>query len=210
MVDEPKALAELTVIGKDQKGVVADITNFIFTKGGNIENVNQKVTRGLFGMHLEASFHEIDRVSLDKGLMALSKKLNMEIRVHYDEPNRLKNIAILVTKEAHCLEKILDSKKRNEINANISAIIGNDGLLSKIANDFKISFHTVSYDDRTDTAEQNILELIEQYNIDLIVLARYMRILSPNFVWRYPNRIINIHPSLLPCLSWGSGIRSGL
>ncbi len=198
MVDEPKALAELTVIGKDQKGVVADITNFIFTKGGNIENVNQKVTRGLFGMHLEASFHEIDRVSLDKGLMALSKKLNMEIRVHYDEPNRLKNIAILVTKEAHCLEKILDSKKRNEINANISAIIGNDGLLSKIANDFKISFHTVSYDDRTDTAEQNILELIEQYNIDLIVLARYMRILSPNFVWRYPNRIINIHPSLLP------------
>lgn len=198
MVDEPTALAELTVIGKDRKGVIADITNFIFTKGGNIENVNQKVTRGLFGMHLEASFHKIDRVSLDKGLMALSKKLNMEIRVHYDEPNRLKNIAILVTKEAHCLEKILDSKKQNEINANISTIIGNDKLLSKIANDFKIPFHTVSYDDRTDTAEQNILELIEQYNIDLIVLARYMRILSPNFVWRYPNRIINIHPSLLP------------
>src|SRR6476661_2004112 len=198
MVDEPTALAELTVIGKDRKGVIADITNFIFTKGGNIEKVNQKVTRGLFGMHLEASFHKIDRPSLDDGLMALSKKLNMEIRVHYEEPNRLKNLGILVTKEAHCLEKILDSKKRNEINANISVIIGNDRLLSQIANDLQIPFHAVSYEDRTDIAEQNILELIEQYNIDLIVLARYMRILSPNFVWRYPNRIINIHPSLLP------------
>lgn len=198
MGSDPHALVELTVIGKDRKGVVADITNFIFTKGGNIEKVNQKVTRGLFGMHLEASFHKIDRASFDDGLMALSKKLSMEIRVHYEEPNRLKNIGILVTKEAHCLEKILDSKKRNEINANISVIIGNDRLLSQIASDFRIPFHAVSYDDRTDIAEQNILELIERYNIDLIVLARYMRILSPNFVWRYPNRIINIHPSLLP------------
>jgi formyltetrahydrofolate deformylase len=198
MTNDPQALVELTVIGKDRKGVIADITNFIFTKGGNIEKVNQKVTRGLFGMQLEASFHKIDRASLDDGLMALSKRLNMEIRIHYEEPNRLKNIGILVTKEAHCLEKILDSKKRNEINANISVIIGNDRLLSQIANDFQIPFHAVSYDDRTDIAEQNILEFIEQYNIDLIVLARYMRILSPNFVWRYPNRIINIHPSLLP------------
>ena len=68
----------------------------------------------------------------------------MEIRVHYEEPNRLKNIGILVTKEAHCLEKILDSKKRNEINANISVIIGNDRLLSQIANDLQIPFHAVS------------------------------------------------------------------
>jgi formyltetrahydrofolate deformylase len=77
-----QALVELTVIGKDRKGVVADITNFIFTNGGNIENVNQKVTRGLFGMHLEASFQKIDRLNLDSGLMALSRKLDMEIKVH--------------------------------------------------------------------------------------------------------------------------------
>src|SRR6476660_1176777 len=122
MVDEPTALAELTVIGKDRKGVIADITNFIFTKGGNIENVNQKVTRGLFGMHLEASFHKIDRVSLDKGLMALSKKLNMEIRVHYDETKTVKKIYILYIKKTHTLEKILYFIKQNEINANISVI----------------------------------------------------------------------------------------
>lgn len=198
MSNDPQALAELTVVGRDRKGVVADITNFIFRKGGNIEKVNQKVMRGLFGMQLEASFREIDRNSLDSGLKSLSKKLDMEIKVHYEERNRLKNIAILVTKETHCLKKILDSKKRNEINANISVIIGNDTSLYSIADDFKIPFHTVSYTDQIDIAEKNILDLIEQYNIDLIVLARYMRILTPNFVWRFPNRIINIHPSLLP------------
>ena len=198
MENDPQALVELTVIGKDRKGVVADITNFIFTNGGNIEKVNQKVTRGLFGMHLEASFQKIDRVILDDGLMALSKKLNMEIKVHYEEPTRIKNIGILVTKEAHCLKKILDSKKRNDINANISVIIGNDTSLAPIVNDFQIPFHEVSYTHGIEIAEQSILELIERYNIDLIVLARYMRILTPNFVWRYPNRIINIHPSLLP------------
>jgi formyltetrahydrofolate deformylase len=193
-----QALVELTVIGKDRKGVVADITNFIFTKGGNIEKVNQKVTRGLFGMQLEASFQKIDRISLDSGLVALSKKLDMEIRVHYEEPHRIKNIGILVTKESHCLEKILFSKKRNEVRANVPVIIGNDLSLSQIATEYGIPFHSVSYSDGIDVAEQNILNLIEQYNIDLIVLARYMRILTPNFVWRFPNRIINIHPSLLP------------
>ncbi len=193
-----QALIELTVIGKDRKGVVADITNFIFTNGGNIEKVNQKVTRGLFGMHLEASFQKIDRLNLDSGLMALSRKLDMEIKVHYEEPNRVRNVGILVTKESHCLEEILYSKKKNEVNANISVIIGSDVSLSPIASEFKIPFHSVSYTKGIDKAEQNILELIELYNIDLIVLARYMRILTPNFVWRFPNRIINIHPSLLP------------
>jgi formyltetrahydrofolate deformylase len=103
-----------------------------------------------------------------------------------------------VTKESHCLEKILYSKKKNELKANVSIIIGNDLSLSQIASKFKIPFHSVSYTDGIDMAEQNILKLIEKYNIDLIVLARYMRILTPNFVWRFPNRIINIHPSLLP------------
>jgi formyltetrahydrofolate deformylase len=66
-----------------------------------------------------------------------------------------------------------------------------------MAHEAGIPFHTVTHTDQDD-AEDKILQLIEQYNIDLIVLARYMRILTPNFVWRYPNRIINIHPSLLP------------
>ncbi len=193
-----KTLIEVTVVGPDRKGVVADITNFIFKRGGNIEKINQNVLRGLFGMQFEASFAEdIGRKQLDLGLKQLAKKLSMEIKVHYQEPNRLQNVAIFVSKEPQCLEGLLQAKKNGQIRANISVIIGSDDTLKSITDDFRIPFHAVVHRDQEE-AENRILQLIEQYNIDLIVLARYMRILTPNFVWHYPNRIINIHPSLLP------------
>ena len=194
-----KTLIEVTVVGPDRQGVVADITNFIFKSGGNIEKINQNVLRGLFGMQFEASFaEEVGRKQqLDLGLKQLAKKLSMEIKVHYQEPDRLQNVAILVSKEPQCLVKLLQARKKGQIRANISVIIGSDAALKSIANDVGIPFHAVVHTDQTE-AEDTILQLIEQYNIDLIVLARYMRILTPNFVWRYPNRIINIHPSLLP------------
>jgi formyltetrahydrofolate deformylase len=192
-----KTIIEVTVVGPDRKGVVADITNFIFKNSGNIEKINQNVVRGLFGMQLEASFAEIGRKQLDDGLKQLAKKLSMEIKVHYQEPNRLQNVAIFVSKEPHCIARILDANKKGEIKANMPVIIGSDTTLKHMADAAGIPFHAVAHADQTE-AENKILQLIDQYNIDLIVLARYMRILTPNFVWRYPNRIINIHPSLLP------------
>jgi formyltetrahydrofolate deformylase len=192
-----KTIIEVTVVGPDRTGVVADITNFIFKNSGNIEKISQNVVRGLFGMQLEASFLDIDRAELDSGLKQLAKKLAMEIKVHYQEPNRLRNVAIFVSREPHCLAKILDAKKKGVIKANISVIIGSDDTLKPMVDEAGIPFHAVAHADQAE-AENKILQLIDQYNIDLIVLARYMRILTPNFVWRYPNRIINIHPSLLP------------
>ena len=192
-----KTIIEVTVVGKDRKGVVADITNFIFNNGGNIEKISQNVVRGLFGMQLEASFMQADRRKLDDGLKQLSKKLSMEIKVHYQEPNRLQNVAIFVSKEPRCLDRILEAKKKDEIKANIAVIVGSDSTLKSVADDAGIPFHAVVHNDQAE-AENKILQLTEQYNVDLIVLARYMRVLTPNFVWRYPNRIINIHPSLLP------------
>ncbi|HYY50916.1 MAG TPA: formyltransferase family protein, partial [Nitrososphaeraceae archaeon] len=197
-IKDERTAIEVTVVGKDRKGIVADITNFIFKNGANIEQINQNVVRGLFGMHLEASFQKsIDRKDLDEGLKYLSKKLQMEIKVHYQEANRIKNVAILVSKEDHCLTAILESNRKNEFGANIEVIIGTENTLKSIADNSGIPFYTVDNPDQHE-AETCILQLIEKYNIDVIVLARYMRILTPNFVWRYPNRIINIHPSLLP------------
>ena len=190
-------IIEVTVIGKDRKGVVADITNFIFKNGGNIEKISQNVVRGLFGMQLEASFHKADRKELDKGLADLADKLKMEIKVHYQEPGRLRKVAILVSKEPHCLARLLQGRKKGEIQANIAVIIGSEGALKPMADEAGIPFHAVGHNDQVQ-AEKDILGLIEKYDADLIVLARYMRVLTPNFVWRYPNRVINIHPSLLP------------
>ena len=195
--DIKKTLIEITVIGKDRKGVVAEITNFIFQNHGNIEKINQNVIKGLFGMQLEASFNNIIKEKLDVGLQALAKNLKMEIKVHYQEPNRLTNIAILVSNEDHCILKILESYNKNELKTKIQIIIGSSNILKPIAEKYNIPFYLIDHKDQAE-AERQILKLFEEYNIDMVILARYMRILTPNFVWRYPNKIINIHPSLLP------------
>jgi formyltetrahydrofolate deformylase len=192
-----KTLIEITIVGKDKKGIVADITKYIFKNGGNIEKINQNVVKNLFGMHLEASFQKINKSKMKEELATLSHQLEMEIKVHFHEENKIKNIAIFVTKEDHCLLKILNSVSNGEMVTNISMIIGSDEKLKYIADLHSIPFFYIDHVNHEE-AERNILQLVDQFDIDLIVLARYMRVLTPNFVWRYPNRIINIHPSLLP------------
>jgi formyltetrahydrofolate deformylase len=194
-----RLIIEVTVVGKDRKGVVADVTNFIFKNDGNVEQINQNVINGLFGMQLEASFyhHDFNQKLFDTELKVLAKKLDMEVKIHYQDPKRLKNIAIFVSKESHCLIKLLNAKRSGEIVANIVVIVGSENTTNSIAQKYDIPFHHIVHSTQSD-AENEILEILDRYNVDLIVLGRYMRILTPNFVWRYPDRIINIHPSLLP------------
>jgi len=192
-----KIVVEITIVGRDHEGVVAGFTNFIFQNGGNIEKINQNVIKNLFGMYLEASFtKKIDTVKFNQQAEKLAKSLRMEVNIHYEVSKR-KRVAVLVTKEPHCLEAILDARTKNQLRGEIAVIIGTENTLSKLAKKAKIPFVLVSEKEQS-KAEEKIILISKKYNVDLIVLARYMRILSPNFVWRYPNRIINIHPSLLP------------
>src|SRR6185312_17223808 len=110
-----KTYVEVTIVGKDKEGIVADITKYIFKNGGNIEKINQNVIKGLFGMHLEASFQQIDISKMSEELAALSVELKMEIKVHFYDENKIKNVALFVSKEDHCLLKILDSVSKGEI-----------------------------------------------------------------------------------------------
>ena len=192
-----KTVIGITVVGKDKEGIVAAFTNFVFENGGNIEKVNQNVIKGLFGMYLEASFTKsVDVKKFDSGIQSLSKKEKMDVSTHH-ETNSEKNIAILVTKEPRCLETILDAAKKKSLKGCISVIIGTEKTLEPMATKAKVPFIVIG-DANQEKAEEKIMEVCKKREIDLIVLARYMKILSPNFVWRYPNRIINIHPSLLP------------
>ncbi|MFB5608966.1 MAG: formyltetrahydrofolate deformylase [Nitrosarchaeum sp.] len=192
-----KTVIGITVVGKDREGIVAAFTNFVFENGGNIEKVNQNVIKGLFGMYLEASFTKIvDVKKFDSGIQLLSKKEKMDVSTHH-EINSEKKIAILVTKEPRCLETILDAARKKVLKGNISVIIGTEKTLEPIVKKTKIPFIVIA-ESNQEKAEEKIMEICKKHEIDLIVLARYMKILSPNFVWRYPNRIINIHPSLLP------------
>ena len=190
-----KTIVGITVVGKDREGIVAQFTNFVFQRRGNIEKVNQNVIKGLFGMYLEVSFtSKINFKKLDSELQRLGKKIRMEVSTH-SETNSEKNIAIFVTKEDHCLKEILSA--RRTIKGRISVIVGTEKSLTPLAKKAKIPFVIVN-DRNQEKAEEKLLKLCKKFEVDVIVLARYMRILTPNFVWRYPDRIINIHPSLLP------------
>ena len=192
-----KTIVELVVVGNDHEGVVAGFTNFIFQNNGNIEKINQNVVKGLFGMYLEASFtKKLDVNKFSKEAENLARNLKMEVNIHYEVSKR-KKVAVLVTKEPHCLEAILDARTKGKIKGEIAVLIGTENTLSSLAKKSNIPFVLVDEKDQL-KAEEKIISVIKKFNVDLIVLARYMRILSPNFVWRYPNRVINIHPSLLP------------
>jgi formyltetrahydrofolate deformylase len=196
-----KTVVGITVVGKDREGIVATFTNFAFSKGGNIEKVNQNVIKDLFGMYLEVSFSKaVDVKKFDSDIQGLAKKEKMDVSTHH-ETNSQKNIAVLVTKEPLCLQTILANAKL--LKGKISVIVGTEKTLEPLAKKAKIPFVLVE-DKVQDKAEDKIIQICKKYNIDLISLARYMRILTPNFVWRYPNRIINIHPSLLPAFPGAS------
>lgn len=194
----------ITVIGKDKEGIVAAFTNFIFQKNGNIEKVNQNVIKGLFGMHLEASFSKAFNIkAFDRELQGLGKKLGMEVSV-YHEINSQKNIAVFVTKEPHCLRTLLDANAKKQLKGRINIIVGTQRTLEPLAKKARIPFVLVDEKDQQ-KAEDKLVEITKRYDVDLVVLARYMRIMTPNFVWRYPHRIINIHPSLLPAFPGAFG-----
>ena len=196
-----KTVVGITVVGKDREGIVAAFTNFAFSKGGNIEKVNQNVIKKIFGMYLEVSFSKkVDIKKFDAEIVKLSKKEKMDVNTHH-ETNLEKNIAVFVTKEPLCIQTFIANKK--SLKGKISVIIGTEKSLEIIAKKAKIPFITVDEKNQV-KAEEQIIQICKKYSIDLIVLARYMRILSPNFVWRYPNRIINIHPSLLPAFPGAS------
>ena len=196
-----KTVVGITVVGKDREGIVATFTNFAFSRGGNIEKVNQNVIKNLFGMYLEVSFSKkLDVKKFDIEIQNLAKKEKMDVNTHH-ETNLEKNIAVFVTKEPLCLQTFIANRK--SLKGKISVIIGTEKSLEPIARKAKIPFIAVGEKNQT-KAEEKIIDICKKYNIDLISLARYMRILSPNFVWRYPNRIINIHPSLLPAFPGAS------
>jgi formyltetrahydrofolate deformylase len=190
----------ITVIGKDKTGVVARITSFLFEQKANIEGLEEQVTRGQFSMTVQVSWKDgqLNREAVVAGFKELARQLEMEIKIRFTEPRRRQRMAILVTREPHCFQKILEAFKAGKLaKAEPALVVSNRRELEPMAKKAGLTFNFVPWDDRA-KAEDNVLRLLDEYEIDFVVLARFMKILSPNFVWRYKNKIINIHPSLLP------------
>jgi len=194
-----KQFATITVIGRDKTGVIARVTNFLFEQKANIEALEEQVTRGQFSMTLQASWVKsgFDPATLRAGLDTLASQLGMEIKVRLTDPGRRQRFAIFVTKEPHCFETLALAAARKSFPADPALVVGNHASFEPLAKKYRLPFICVPWEDRAN-AELKALKLLEEHEIDFVVLARFMKILSPNFVWRHKNKIINIHPSLLP------------
>ena len=194
-----KAFATITVIGRDRTGVVASITSFLFEQKANIEALEEQVTRGQFSMTIQASWRtrDLDESRLRQGLARKADELDMEIKLRVTELRRRQRMALMVTREGGCPEAILRGVVAGRLKAEPRLMISNRPELEGLAKRYGLPFVCIRWEDRAG-AEGEALRLIEEHEIDFVVLARFMKILSPNFVWRYKNKILNIHPSLLP------------
>jgi formyltetrahydrofolate deformylase len=200
--------ATLTLIGPDSKGVVARFTQLLFRLGANIEGLEEQVTRSQFSMNLLASWErKLDPAVISSALKAEAKEVGLECTVRFagTGPQRA---ALLVTRETHVLEAFLAAVKKKTLPCVPAVVIGSrpDAALEALAKKAGVPFHHVDHKDRP-AAEAEILKLLQRYEAEFVVLARYMKILSPNFVWRWKNKIINIHPSLLPAFAGASAYR---
>ena len=196
-----KVLAVVSVQGRDQKGVVAQFATFVAERGINIEDLEQRVVRGVFVMDMLVDLKEM-AISLDEmitGLLGLGAKIGMEVKITLQRAQRAKRVVVLVSKERHCLEKLLAIHKTEAFNGKIVGVLANHPDLEKQATGAGLEFAWQTAAGAEKAAHMAwLLEKLKELKPDVVVLARYMQILSVDVVKAFESRIINIHPSLLP------------
>lgn len=194
-----KKLARIRVAGPDNKGIIATVTTYLFKNKINIEDIDQRILEGFLVMNMVVDLHGISTslAQIKEGLRKVGQKINMEIILQVEEVRKIKNVALLVTREDHCLNTLLKDMKSGKIKGHPMVILANSPELEKVAERNKVPFFSFPSENKKQH-EQKIISKLNEYNIDVIVLARYMQILSPDFCFRFEGKIINIHPSLLP------------
>lgn len=187
---------------RDQKGIIASVTNYIASIGGNIIYLDQHVDgdQDVFFMRLECEFNSasfsIENFKTDfQEKLATQFKMSWEIYTIENKPK----MAIFISKYDHCLYDILGRYSTGELNVEIPVIISNHNDLSSVAERFSIPFQYIPFTkENKEAGEKAQIAILNKYQIDFIVLARYMQIITPNLIGLYKNKIINIHHSFLP------------
>jgi len=187
---------------EDQKGIIAAVTDFILKIEGNITYIDQHVDfeQNVFFMRLECGL-----TNANSNLSAIKNDFEISIAADFNmaweiNPKELKpKMALFVSKYDHCLFDILGRYSAGELNVEIPMIVSNHEDLKPIAERFEIPFYYVPFTkENKEEGEKQHIELLQKNNIDFLVLARYMQIISPNLIALYENKIINIHHSFLP------------
>ena len=200
----------LLMEGPDAKGLIFQVTRVVYELGGNIIRQDEYVSPdGHFFMRTEL---EVEPDWSDERLLDKLREAIPQPEIAFRlMPKKKKNIVILATKEHHCLSELLIRYHFDEMNAHVLAVVSNYTTLQPFVSKFGIPFHYISHEDKSrEEHEQALLRTLAIYEPDYLVLAKYMRILSPTFVASYPNRIINIHHSFLPAFIGASPYRQAL
>lgn len=185
---------------EDKKGIIGAVTNFIAQEEGNITYIDQHVDmeQNVFFMRLE---FEIQRSKIQNMSHNFENKIAAEYKMtwaFYPKEQKTK-MALFVSKYDHCLYDVLGRYSTQELNVEIPLIISNHEDLKGVADRFDIPFYYIPFTkDIKKTAEAAQLKLLQDHQIDFIVLARYMQIVTPNLIDLFENKIINIHHSFLP------------
>jgi formyltetrahydrofolate deformylase len=200
-MSEQSITAILLLSCSDRVGLVSRISHFIFERGGNIldldEHVDPEEKRFFIRVAWDMAGFSISPAELEEAFAPLGKEFKASWTIQYlhSKPK----VAIFVSKYDHCLQEILWRHKIGEFKADISLIVSNHTDLSDLAKQYAIPFHhfPVTPDNKSEQEKKEIA-LLRDHQIDTVVLARYMQILTSRFVQAFPNRIINIHHSFLP------------
>ena len=184
---------------KDQAGLVFKVTEIIFRHNLNIISNDEFVERTLGHFFMRTEFS--GEFNSEKMLAALSNVLPSDASIRLNTRQK-RDICILVTKEHHCLSDLLIRHNFHELDFNLRCVISNYENLRELVTKFDIPFFHVPHEGVSrEEHESQIVSVIDKYNPELLVLAKYMRVLSPSFVRRFANRIINIHHSFLPAFA---------
>ncbi|MDR1761844.1 MAG: formyltetrahydrofolate deformylase [Bacteroidales bacterium] len=194
--------ATLLIHCKDQKGLVVSVTEFILNNNGNILYLDQHVDHHEteFFMRVEWDLNGFyiptEKIS-DYFETLIASKFTMNYQLHFHDT--IPNVAIFVSHLSHCIYDIISRVKSGEWKINIPLIISNHDKLQHVAQEFNIPYHVfpVTAENKQEQ-EQKTIELLRAHNVDLVILARYMQVISPEFIHEFPNKIINIHHSFLP------------
>ena len=194
-------LATLLVSCRDKKGLVASLAQLLYGHGCSIldADLHTDQSTGMFFQRIRFDMRELhaDRFALERGIVDVAERYQMSWRLSYE--SRRKRMVIFVSKYDHCLYDLLLRHRAGELICDIAMVISNHPDLGYVAKQFDVPFHIVRVEKQNKAEqERKAWELIDRDTVDLIVLARYMQILSGDFTDRYPHRIINIHHSFLP------------
>ena len=204
MASDQAVTATLLVNCRDRTGLVAALSSFVFTHGGNILDADQhaELDSGEFFMRLvwDLAGFNLDRQEIRSEIEALARGFDLKWELTFSD--HIPRVAVFATKASHCLYDLLQCQQIGDLGGKIVAVISNHDVLAEVCKHFEVPFTFIPVD-RNDKkkAEREQLDLLDSLDLDVVVLARYMQILSGEFVARWPNRIINIHHSFLPAFA---------